>query len=157
MSWGDSSQNVLTIAKVKPLKNPGHVSARATVASSVLWVRISEADWLQLTETSSARFPFPHHWKLYAGVENRNAMPMLAQSATVTDVIAHTQFTTATYNNDVALIRIKENLTFNLKVRPICLPPNNHHFLNGTLWVDEWRVYFVVRNFAFGSNFFSRE
>ena len=46
----------------------------------------------------------------------------LAQTALVESIILHESYNNVTYNNDIAILKLKTALTFNDKVRPACLP-----------------------------------
>lgn len=37
------------------------------------------------------------------------------------------------YDNDIALIRLREPITFSSPIMPICLPAENPEYINGTM------------------------
>ncbi|XP_064484486.1 sushi, von Willebrand factor type A, EGF and pentraxin domain-containing protein 1-like [Ornithodoros turicata] len=56
----------------------------------------------------------------------------LAKNATVKRIVRHENYNGTTFENDIALLELQSNMTYNAYIRPICLPPeklrNNSDF-----------------------------
>ena len=65
-------------------------------------------------------------WTVYAGETDQDLMPVNGQASFVTDVIMHESYDEDTYENDIAMMRLKSPLKMNDKVKTICLPTADH-------------------------------
>ncbi|XP_015217030.2 mannan-binding lectin serine protease 1 isoform X1 [Lepisosteus oculatus] len=64
------------------------------------------------------------HVVVYLGLHDiRNKMDAVNRS--VEKIVLHEDFDPQNYNNDIALVKLKEKVTMNPLVMPICLPPAN--------------------------------
>ena len=73
-------------------------------------------------------FPNASEWTVYVGESDRFRMPVSAQVAQVTDVMTHEFYDEDSYENDIALMRLKSHLRLNAKVQTICLPAPGYRF-----------------------------
>lgn len=55
-----------------------------------------------------------------------------ATNRTVERIILHPNFQPDNYNNDIALLRLSQQVELNELVRPVCLPPLQHQVETGT-------------------------
>ncbi|XP_076821725.1 mannan-binding lectin serine protease 1-like [Clavelina lepadiformis] len=88
---------------------------------------------------------YPTHVFVWLGAHNREedeGGSTHARSVGVADVIRHPDFNRATQNFDVALLELKETITMNDYIRPICIPRTQQEFnllKNGTAgYVAGW-------------------
>ena len=59
-------------------------------------------------------------------------------------IYVHDEYDIATYENDIAIVRLDKPTTFNSYVWPICLPPRNRVYENENVTVAGWgQVYFA--------------
>lgn len=56
----------------------------------------------------------------------------------VAEIIEHENFVLATYENDIAIVRLQKPTSFNTYIWPICLPPIDEDFENETVIVAGW-------------------
>ncbi|XP_056646082.1 trypsin-1-like [Diorhabda sublineata] len=56
----------------------------------------------------------------------------------VAEIIQHPNFVVATYENDIAILKLKTAISFNTYMWPICLPPAKRDFVNETVIVAGW-------------------
>nr|XP_022912169.1 venom protease-like [Onthophagus taurus] len=81
-------------------------------------VRLGEYDFLRRNETRSKDF-------------------------LISSLITHEEFNSASFENDLAIVRLQKPTTFNSYIWPICLPPINRSFENETVAVAGWgQVYY---------------
>ncbi|XP_008303762.1 mannan-binding lectin serine protease 1 [Stegastes partitus] len=64
----------------------------------------------------------PDHVKVFLGLHNARDK-RLATNRSVDQIFLHPDFQPNNYNNDIALVRLTDQVDFNQVVRPICLPP----------------------------------
>lgn len=56
----------------------------------------------------------------------------------VAEIIEHEKFVLATYENDIAIVRLQKPTSFNTYIWPICLPPIDGDYVNKTVVVAGW-------------------
>lgn len=56
----------------------------------------------------------------------------------VAEIIEHEDFVLATYENDIAIVRLQKPTSFNTYIWPICLPPIRENYENQTVIVAGW-------------------
>ncbi|KAF7708607.1 hypothetical protein HF521_017664 [Silurus meridionalis] len=61
--------------------------------------------------------------KVYAGHNNLDQLGSFI-ALNISSVYVHANYTTD-YDNDIALIKLTSPITFNMKIRPVCLPPKH--------------------------------
>uniref|UniRef100_A0AAQ5YIZ7 Mannan-binding lectin serine peptidase 1 n=1 Tax=Amphiprion ocellaris TaxID=80972 RepID=A0AAQ5YIZ7_AMPOC len=64
----------------------------------------------------------PDHVKVFLGLHNSRDK-RLATNRSVDQIFLHPDFQPNNYNNDIALLRLSDQVDFNQVVRPVCLPP----------------------------------
>ncbi|KAM8903623.1 mannan-binding lectin serine protease 1 [Spinachia spinachia] len=64
----------------------------------------------------------PEHVQVYLGLHD-NTDKRLATNRTVEKIFLHPNFQPDNYNNDIALLRLEEQVEFTEFIRPVCLPP----------------------------------
>lgn len=61
------------------------------------------------------------------------------QMREVKTIITHEDYNQMTYDNDIAVLELKEPLVFSSTVHPVCLPSSSHVFPPGMpCWVTGW-------------------
>ncbi|XP_029027076.1 mannan-binding lectin serine protease 1 isoform X2 [Betta splendens] len=64
----------------------------------------------------------PEHIKVYLGLHDTRDR-RLATTRSVDRIFLHPDFQPNNYNNDIALLKLGEQVEFNQVIRPVCLPP----------------------------------
>ncbi|XP_039986493.1 mannan-binding lectin serine protease 1 [Xiphias gladius] len=64
----------------------------------------------------------PEHVKVFLGLHDARDK-RLATSRSVEEIFLHPDFQPNNYNNDIALLRLRDRVEFNEVIRPVCLPP----------------------------------
>ncbi|KAI4589605.1 hypothetical protein MJG53_000654 [Ovis ammon polii x Ovis aries] len=80
----------------------------------------------------------PKIWAAFAGILKQSFM-FYGSGYRVAKVISHPNYDSKTKNNDIALMKLQKPLTFNDKVKPVCLP-NPGMMLEPTqsCWISGW-------------------
>ncbi|XP_023594890.1 transmembrane protease serine 2 [Trichechus manatus latirostris] len=80
----------------------------------------------------------PRYWTAFAGILKRSLM-FYEYGYQVAKVISHPNYDSKTKNNDVALMKLQTPLTFNDRIRPVCLPnPGMMLEPTQTCWISGW-------------------
>lgn len=78
---------------------------------------------------------FTHHfYEVRAGILRRSSYSPSAQISKVIQVISHPDYDRTTMKNDIALMKVQTQFSFNRYVRPICMPFKGRSTLDG-----EWK------------------
>nr|XP_020477488.1 mannan-binding lectin serine protease 1 isoform X2 [Monopterus albus] len=64
----------------------------------------------------------PEHVKVFLGLHNARDK-RLATNRSVEEIFLHPDFQPNNYNNDIALLKLKDRVELNKVIRPVCLPP----------------------------------
>ncbi|KAM8927692.1 transmembrane protease serine 13 [Pelodytes ibericus] len=81
------------------------------------------------TETSS-----PSNWRIYAGITSLNS---LRAASSVTTIVRHEYYNSDTDDYDVALMKLKEPITYSATIQPACLPMTGESFNPGfKCWIS---------------------
>uniref|UniRef100_F6SNU6 Transmembrane protease serine 2 n=1 Tax=Monodelphis domestica TaxID=13616 RepID=F6SNU6_MONDO len=80
----------------------------------------------------------PRYWTAFAGILRQSVM-FYGSGYKVQKIISHPSYDSNTKNNDVALIKLQTPLTFNEKIRPVCLPnPGMMFEPTQSCWISGW-------------------
>ncbi|XP_007945507.2 transmembrane protease serine 2 [Orycteropus afer afer] len=80
----------------------------------------------------------PRYWTAFAGILRQSFM-FYGQGYRVEKVISHPNYDSKTKNNDIALMKLQTPLTFNDRIRPVCLPnPGMMLDPTQTCWISGW-------------------
>ncbi|KAG5832013.1 hypothetical protein ANANG_G00286610 [Anguilla anguilla] len=77
----------------------------------------------------------PAHWRVYVGQQVQSGTNPNEQSRTVTRIIRHPKYNSATNDNDMALLELSSIVGFSNYILPVCLAADGSTFYNGT---DSW-------------------
>ncbi|XP_052431872.1 chymotrypsin-like protease CTRL-1 [Carassius gibelio] len=70
--------------------------------------------------------------RVILGEHNRGSNDEPIQIEIVSKVIRHPLFNRATFNNDIALLKLSSPVTFTPRISPVCLPESNARIVPGT-------------------------
>ncbi|XP_023571706.1 transmembrane protease serine 2 isoform X2 [Octodon degus] len=80
----------------------------------------------------------PRYWTAFAGILRQSFM-FYGDSYRVEKVISHPNYDSKTKNNDIALFKLQTPLTFNDRVKPVCLPnPGMVLDPDQQCWISGW-------------------
>ncbi|XP_006870918.1 PREDICTED: transmembrane protease serine 2 [Chrysochloris asiatica] len=80
----------------------------------------------------------PRYWTAFAGILRQSFM-LYGYGKRIQKVISHPNYDSKTKNNDVALMKLQTPLTFNDRIRPVCLPnPDLMLKPTQTCWISGW-------------------
>ncbi|XP_066115428.1 transmembrane protease serine 2 isoform X1 [Saccopteryx bilineata] len=80
----------------------------------------------------------PRYWTAFAGILRQSFM-FYGSGYRVEKVISHPNYDSKTKNNDIALMKLQTPLTFNDKVKPVCLPnPGMMLEPKQSCWISGW-------------------
>ncbi|XP_008066754.1 transmembrane protease serine 2 [Carlito syrichta] len=80
----------------------------------------------------------PRHWTVFAGILKQSYM-FYGSGYRVEKVISHPSYDSKTKNNDIALMKLQTALSFNDRVKPVCLPnPGMRLEPEQTCWISGW-------------------
>ncbi|XP_045719511.1 transmembrane protease serine 2 [Mirounga angustirostris] len=80
----------------------------------------------------------PRYWTAFAGILRQSFM-FYGRGYRVGKVISHPNYDSKTKNNDIALMKLQTPLTFNDKVKPVCLPnPGMMLEPDQSCWISGW-------------------
>lgn len=75
----------------------------------------------------------------YSGMNNQQRDETDVQMREVKTIITHEDYNQMTFDNDIAVLELKEPLVFSSTVHPVCLPSSSHVFPPGMpCWVTGW-------------------
>nr|XP_020444601.1 polyserase-2-like [Monopterus albus] len=78
-------------------------------------------------------------WTLYFGKLTQSGPNVNQVTRTVSQVIAHPNYSNTLFNNDIALMKLSSPVTFNDYIRPVCLASNSSQFYTSTsCWATGW-------------------
>ncbi|XP_071027530.1 trypsin-like isoform X2 [Oncorhynchus clarkii lewisi] len=76
---------------------------------------------------------------VYLGRQNQKSANPNEVSRTVSQIIRHPNYNSATNDNDICLLKLSSSVTFTNYIRPVCLTAGGSTYYNGTTsWVTGW-------------------
>ncbi|XP_070790531.1 transmembrane protease serine 12-like [Pituophis catenifer annectens] len=81
----------------------------------------------------------PEFWRAVFGLNHLYHHQYYTRARQIKAIIIHSRFKRETYDNDIALFKLQNPITFNDYIQPICLPPSPLFLGNGTLcYITGW-------------------
>lgn len=81
----------------------------------------------------------PSAWTVYLGRQTQSGPNPNEVRRTVSRVIVHPDYNNTLFNNDIALMKLTNPVTFTDFIRPICLASSSSQFNNATTcWASGW-------------------
>ncbi|KAM9468577.1 suppressor of tumorigenicity 14 protein homolog isoform 2-T2 [Clarias gariepinus] len=122
---------------------PWQVSLHYQTSGHVCGASIISDKWLLTAShcfmTGEASYRDPSNWMTYSGMHDQQKDDTNVQMREVKTIITHADYNQMTYDNDVALLELKQSLQFSSTVHPVCLPASSHVFPPGMpCWVTGW-------------------
>lgn len=78
-------------------------------------------------------------WDVLLGLHSQGSTNEWTVHRKVKRILAHSQYDPMTYDSDLALMELNEDVVLNQNVWPICLPASTHLFTPGTqAWITGW-------------------
>lgn len=85
------------------------------------------------------RFSQPGTWDVFLGLHTQQQIGSAVVKRSLVQVIAHPNYNSYTYDNDIALMELDSPVTYSDYIKPICLPAPTHDFPSGSnVWVTGW-------------------
>uniref|UniRef100_A0A3B3I9T3 Peptidase S1 domain-containing protein n=1 Tax=Oryzias latipes TaxID=8090 RepID=A0A3B3I9T3_ORYLA len=89
--------------------------------------------------TAAHCFPSASGVTVVLGLQSLQGSNPNRVSRTITTLIVHPNFNSATQNNDIALLQLSSPVTFTNYITPVCLPSTGSTFYSGVnTWVTGW-------------------
>lgn len=85
------------------------------------------------------RLSQPDKWEAQLGLHVQRNIGPNVQKRTLKQIIAHPNYNSFTFDNDIALMELSSPVTYSDYIRPICLPAPQHDFpVGNTVWITGW-------------------
>lgn len=95
--------------------------------------------WNKLCHLVSLRLSQPDKWEAQLGLHTQRNIGSTVQKRTLKQIIAHPNYNSFTFDNDIALMELSSPVTYSDYIRPICLPAPQHDFpVGSTVWITGW-------------------
>ncbi|XP_017346778.1 suppressor of tumorigenicity 14 protein isoform X1 [Ictalurus punctatus] len=122
---------------------PWQVSLHYGTSGHVCGASIISEKWLLSAAhcfmTGDPSYREPSSWLTYSGMNDQQKEEKDVQMREVKTIITHMNYNQMTYDNDIAVLELKEPLVFSSTVHPVCLPSSSHVFPPGMpCWVTGW-------------------
>ncbi|CAL1605255.1 unnamed protein product [Knipowitschia caucasica] len=90
-------------------------------------------------DSATNRFISADQWDVLLGLHSQGSANEWTVQRRVRRIQAHSDYDPMTYDNDVALMELDNEVVLNQYVWPICLPAKTHRFTPGTqAWITGW-------------------
>ncbi|KAK3531475.1 hypothetical protein QTP70_022104, partial [Hemibagrus guttatus] len=122
---------------------PWQVSLHYQTSGHVCGASIISNKWLLSAAhcfmTGDPAYREPENWMTYSGMNDQQKDEKSVQMREVKTIITHSDYNQMTFDNDIAVLELKEPLEFSSTVHPVCLPSSSHVFPPGmNCWVTGW-------------------
>ncbi|CAB1433875.1 unnamed protein product [Pleuronectes platessa] len=116
------------------IKGKGHVCGASVLNHR--WL-LTAAHCVQ--DSGSDKYSQPDQWEAMLGLHVQSQTNEWTVRRNIKRIIAHEDYNPMTYNNDIALMELDEDVTLNQNIWPICLPSPTHDFPGGQVaWITGW-------------------
>merc|ERR1711881_334946 len=85
------------------------------------------SDWVLTAAHCTNVYDQASDWTALAGSSNSNDKGQTTEQRDVIKLIEHADFEEDTYNNDIALMKLKSGLTYGDTIQPLCFPSLEEH------------------------------
>ncbi|XP_030264304.1 ST14 transmembrane serine protease matriptase a [Sparus aurata] len=116
------------------VKSIGHVCGASLISPK--WL-VTAAHCVQ--DDGGLRLSQPDKWEAQLGLHVQRNIGSTVQKRTLKQIIAHPNYNSFTFDNDIALMELSSPVTYSDYIRPICLPAPQHDFpVGSTVWITGW-------------------
>ncbi|XP_060744494.1 suppressor of tumorigenicity 14 protein homolog [Tachysurus vachellii] len=122
---------------------PWQVSLHYQTSGHVCGASIISNKWLLTAAhcfmTGDPVYRETENWMTYSGMNDQQREENTVQMRELKTIITHSDYNQMTFDNDIAVLELKEPLEFTSTVHPVCLPSSSHVFPPGMpCWVTGW-------------------